>query len=194
MGRGWEGSASSPAWKTSPKSSPISIQAALALVFMPGWSSQQQRAKNWVRASIRAGRAGEAGAGGSDLPQLQTTGLGRTPTPAPGGSAAGAAHRHTSGVCGRAAPGARCQSHTGTPCSARGCEANPQPGPALCTAPAALSSPNPRLEVLPGPGVPQIPQQGARTRTAPTEHPQGSAGLAHRCAGGISPLLVPKAL
>lgn len=29
---------------------------------------------NWVRASIRAGRAGEAGAGGSELPQLRARG------------------------------------------------------------------------------------------------------------------------
>ena len=39
------------------------------------------------------------------------------------------------------APALHCQRRTGAPCSARGWEINPHPGPALCTASAAPVSP-----------------------------------------------------
>lgn len=112
---------------------------------------------NWVRASIRAGRAGEAGAGGSELPQLRARGwvwIQRLEplTDTRALSAAGAT-----------------QGHLVLPIHSQ----------ALLFAglllPLSRSGETHRLS-------------GTRT-----EHPQGSAALAYRCAGGSVFSWSPKA-
>lgn len=135
---------------------------------------------NWVRASIRAGRAGGAGAGGSE-------------------DGAGCEHP----------PRSRSQTHQRClrPSRARRAARATQGHLVLWWTTTTTHSQALHFAALQQPllppthgwrccrvrGDPWVLRQGARKRSAPTEHPQGSAAVAHRCAGGICALLSPKA-
>lgn len=165
-------------WKTNPKSSRVSVEAAPALVFMPGWSLQEPRADKWVRASIRAAepaRLGPARAPGHQPRQE------RVPSSHPESRSEPPTEKQTVLSCP--------PQQSGVPCSAWGQGMNPQPDPALCTAPAAPGDPDPRLLMPSGLGRPT----GTPAQSQDMNGFHRASSVEHWCAGAIRPQTPAKA-